>query len=111
MQDAIERTLEGKFNKNIHSLDFSSPVIELNLHEGEDYEGSFTITGPENEVTEGTVFSTRLKMQCLTERFSGAEEEINYRFDTSGMGEGDTLKGEFRIISNHGEYYCRYDGL
>lgn len=109
MQDAIERTLEGKFNKNIHSLDFSSPVIELNLREGEDYEGSFTVTGPENEVTEGTVFSTRLKMQCLTERFSGAEEEINYRFDTSGMAEGDTLKGEFRIISNHGEYYIPYD--
>ena len=109
MQDAVEKILEGKFNKNIHSLDFSSPVIELNLHEGEDYEGSFTISGPENEVTEGTVTSTRLKMQCITDRFSGVREEIAYRFDASGMREGDTLKGEFRIISNHGEYYIPYD--
>ena len=60
-------------------------------------------------MTEGTISSTRLKMQCLTERFSGACEEISYRFDSAGMTEGETLKGEFRIISNHGEYYVPYN--
>jgi len=109
VQGAVEKILEGKFNKNMHSLDFSSPVIELKLREGEDYEGSFTITGPENEATEGVISSTRLRMQCLTDKFSGSEEEITYRFDTSGMREGESLKGEFRIISNQGEYYIPYD--
>ncbi len=109
MEDAAARILEGKFNDNIYSLEFSSPVIELSLHEGEVYEGSFTITGPENEVTEGKVSSTRLRMQCLTDAFSGRQEEIGYRFDTCGMREGDTLKGEFRVISNHGEYFVPYD--
>lgn len=109
MRDAIEKALEGKFNNGIHSLEFSSPVIELTLRPGEVYEGSFTITGPENEVTEGIISSTRLKMQCLTERFSGSREEISYRFDASGLAEGDVFKGEFRVISNHGEYYIPYD--
>ena len=76
MQDAAEKLLEGKFNQNIWSLEFSSPVIELSLREGEVYEGSFTITGPQGEVTEGTVSSTRLKMQCLTTEFSGSRKEI-----------------------------------
>ena len=76
MQDAAEKILEGKFNDNVYSLDFSSPVIELSLRQGEIYEGNFTITGPENEVTEGTVSSTRLKMQVLTGEFSGRQEEI-----------------------------------
>lgn len=109
MQDAAEKLLEGKFNQNIWSLEFSSPVIELSLREGEVYEGSFTITGPQGEVTEGTVSSTRLKMQCLTTEFSGSREEIGYRFDSAGMAQGDTLKGEFRVISNHGEYFVPYD--
>ena len=109
MQDTIEKILEGNFNRGIRSLDFSDPVIELSLHEGENYEGSFTIFGPENEVTEGVVSSTRLRMKCLVNRFSGPKEEILYFFDASGMTEGDTIKGEFRIISNQGEYYVPYD--
>ena len=78
VQDTIEKILEGNFNKGVRSLDFSDPVIELSLREGEDYEGSFTIFGPENEVTAGIVSSTRLRMRCLTERFSGPREEIQY---------------------------------
>lgn len=108
MQDAVERILEENFNNDLHSLDFSSPVIELSLNEGENYEGSFTIFGPDNEVTEGTLSSTRLRMQCLVREFSGPKEEIPYFFDSSGMTEGETLKGEFRIISNQGEYYIPY---
>lgn len=108
MQDAVKRILEGNFNKDVHSLDFSSPVIELSLREGEDYEGSFTIFGHENEMTEGVVSSSRLRMHCLTEKFSGFQEEILYFFDASGMTEGESLRGEFRIISNQGEYYVPY---
>lgn len=109
MQNAIERILEGNFNNDVHSLDFSSPVIEITLQEGESYEGSFTIYGPENELTEGTVSSSRLKMSCMVEQFSGQVAEVPYFFDASGMAEGDNLKGEFRIISNQGEYFIPYD--
>lgn len=109
MQDAVEKILEGNFNKDMRSLDFSTPVIEIKLREGENYEGAFTIFGPENEVTEGTVSSTRLRMKCLAGQFSGSREEIPYYFDASGMAQGDTLKGEFKVISNQGEYYIPYD--
>ncbi len=109
MQDAVKKILEGKFNKGARSLGFSEPTISLSLHEGEDYEGSFIITGPENEVTEGTVSSTRMRMKCLVKGFSGPREEIGYHFDSAGMEEGDVLKGEFRVISNQGEYFVPYD--
>ena len=109
MQSAVEKVLEGNFNKGIRALDFSSPVIELNLREGEDYEGSFTIFGPENEVSEGIISSTSLRMKCLSERFFGPREEIGYVFDASGMAQGDEVKGEFRIISNQGEYFVPYN--
>ena len=108
VQDVIKKILEGNFNNSSRSLNFSEPVIELSLQENEIYEGSFIIYGPEGQVTEGRVSSSRLKMKCLTGHFSGTKEEIGYQFDATGMTEGDQLKGEFRIISNQGEYYIPY---
>lgn len=109
MRSAVERILEGEFHKDIHSLDFSSPRIELALRGGESYEGSFFVYGPENLVTEGRVYSNRLRMKCLTESFSGSKEEIAYLFDASDMEEGESVKGEFCIISNQGEYTIPYE--
>lgn len=109
MQDAVKRILEGKFNNNVRLLEFSSPVIELTVKPDEIYEGSFTIYGPADTVTEGSISSTGLRMRPMTETFCGSEEEIGYRFDASGMEEGEALKGEFRIISNQGEYFIPYE--
>lgn len=108
MQEAIDRILEGKFNNHVRLLEFSSPVIELTVSPEEIYEGSFTIFGPDDAVTEGRISSTKLRMKPLTELFFGAKEEIGYQFDASGMEEGESLKGEFRIISNQGEYFIPY---
>lgn len=109
MQSAVERILEGNFNKDTHTLDFSTPVIELNINAGDVYEGSFTIYGPRDAMTEGRVSSTRLRMKCLVDTFAGAESTVPFAFDTTGMSMGDTFKGEFRIISNQGEYMVPYD--
>ena len=108
MREAVDRILEGNFNNDVHSLNFSSPLIELKLEPGEKYEGSFTIFGKPNVMTEGTVSTTELRMKCLVEHFIGSEEEIPYVVDTAGMTQGDSLKGEFRIISNQGEYLIPY---
>ena len=109
MQDAVKRILEGKFNNDIRLLEFSSPVIQLTVKPEEIYEGSFIIYGPAEAVTEGRISSTGLRMQTMTEVFCGTEEEIGYRFDATGMEEGENLKGEFRIISNQGEYFIPYE--
>ena len=109
MQSVVERILEGNFNKDNHTLDFSTPVIELNINAGEIYEGSFTIYGPRDVMTEGRVSSTRLRMKCLVESFAGSESQVPFSFDSTGMSFGDSFKGEFRIISNQGEYLVPYD--
>ena len=109
MHSVVENILNGNFNTERHSLNFSSPVIELSVNEGTPYEGSFTIFGPRDVFTEGTVSSTGLRMKCPVRDFSGSECEIPFIFDSTGMNEGDTFKGEFRIISNQGEYLIPYD--
>lgn len=109
MRSVVDRILAGEFNKDDHFLDFSTPRIELSVHGGEICEGSFFIYGAENKVTEGSVSSNRLRMKCLTKTFIGSKEEIFYQFDASDMEEGETVKGEFCIISNQGEYSIPYE--
>lgn len=108
MQSAVDRILEGNFNQDNHTLEFSSPVIELSISEGEVYEGSFFIYGPEDKVTSGIVSSTSLRMTCPVTEFSGKEVEIPYSFNSVGLSNHDEVKGDFRIISNQGEYMISF---
>lgn len=104
MQRTINQILEGNFEYEKGSLDFSCAKIELSLHKGERYEGSFRILAPEGQFTEGTVISSDLRMECLTEEFAGCNEEILFSFHGESMEEGDVVKGSFFVVSNQGEF-------
>ena len=75
---------------------------------GETSEGSFTIFGPENRLVTGKVSSTDIRMEILTETFSGSPYEVSYRFNSVGLAQGDVLQGNFRIVSNQGEYFLPF---
>ncbi|MDO4284950.1 MAG: DUF5717 family protein, partial [Eubacteriales bacterium] len=85
-------------------LTFSVREIRMTLEPGEVREGAFTVYGPEGMSVNGFVSSTRLAMQCLSDTFAGSQDVIGYRFDAAAFGDGDILEGEFRIVSNQGEY-------
>lgn len=104
MREIVDRLLQGKFEYEEKSLDFSTPRIELSMSPGEVTEGSFTIFGPENMLVEGVVSATDIRMEVLTKEFSGSPYEVSYKFSAVGLSSGDVLQGDFRIVSNQGEY-------
>lgn len=108
MRQAAEEILNGKFNVDNGSLDFSCPRIDIALYADTVAEDFFAVYGPEGHVTEGYVVSSDLRMECLTQSFGGSRDEIHYRFDSHGMEVGEEVKGAFNIISNHGEYYLPF---
>lgn len=108
MQKIIDQILEGNFGCENGSLDFSCTKIELSLHRGELYEGSFRISAPEGRFTNGRVISSDLRMECLTREFTGCDEEILFRFHGETLEEGDVVKGNFYVVSNQGEYYLPF---
>ncbi len=108
MKERIINLLEGNFDYENGSLDFSCTKLELTLYRDEVAEGSFKVYGPKGRFTRGYVYSTEKRMECPVEEFVGEEEEIFYSFDATGLEEGDVLKGEFVFISNQGEYYLPY---
>ena len=85
-------------------LELSCQEVGLALKRDEVKEGFFTVTGEPGQVTEGYVSCDEERMECLTSFFSGTRENIEYRFDSRGMREGEERKGRFLIVSNRGEY-------
>lgn len=108
MEEVIERLLEGNFEYENGSLDFSCTKLELTVKAGESREGSFRIFGEKGRLTQGRVIASDGRMECLTTDFAGSEEEICYCFHGEHLEEGDVVKGEFYVISNQGEYYLPF---
>ena len=104
VREVIGKLLHGKFLYTARSLDFSTARVELSMEPGEVVEGSFTVFGPENAPVFGQVLASDMRMEVLTPEISGSPYEVSYRFSTRGLSQGDVLKGEFKIISNQGEY-------
>lgn len=104
MQDVINRILEGNFETDNSSLSFSCTKLECTISQGADYEGSFRILSEEGSFTTGKIYSTDIRMECLTSIFTGNNEEISFCFHGNEMAEGEVVRGNFYIISNRGEY-------
>ena len=104
MADIIENILKGQYKKENGTLEFSCAGVEAEVSAGGTFDGSITLYAPEGIVTEGRVYSTDTRMECLTDSFSGTQDEIGYRFHTECIGAGQTVKGQFIIVSNQGEY-------
>ena len=93
MRQAVDEILNGKFNHENGTLEFSCQRIVLEVQADTVTEDSFTIYGPDGQVTEGYAVSSDLRMECVTRRFGGTQDEILYRFDARGMEAGEEVKG------------------
>ena len=108
MQKIIDQILEGEFDYENGSLDFSCEKIELSVRKGQQCEGNFCINAPRGLYTNGTVLSSDWRMECLTGEFTGESEDIAFCFHGETLEEGDVVKGNFEVISNRGEYYLPF---
>lgn len=108
MREVIEQILDGTYDYEKGALDFSCAKLEIELQKGEIYEGSFTVRASQGKYTMGYVSSSDPRMECLTTKIQGNREEVLFRFHGEWMKEGEVSKGEFRIVSNKGEYYLPY---
>ncbi len=108
MQEIINRILEGNFDYEDGSLDFSCSKIELTLPKDSVYEGSFHVNSTTAGCAAGYISTSDIRMECLTSEFAGNDVEVSYRFHGENMEEGDVVKGTFSLVSNRGEYYLPF---
>ena len=103
MRKRIKQLARGKFEYAKPVLSFSEEEIAFTVIEGEDYEGSFTISSENLVKLRGLVYSTNPRMECLTPQFEGETVRIRYQFHSFGLTEGQTEKGDFVIICEQNE--------
>ena len=104
MRKRIGQIARGKFEYAKPLLTFSEEFVDLQVTEGRDEPGSFTIKCNNQMKIRGIVYSTNPRMECLTPQFEGEEVRIRYQFNSEGLVEGDTSEGSFVIVCNQCEY-------
>lgn len=107
-REEIAKVLAGKSVRGEGSLSFSCPKVELSLKKGECGRGSFTIIGREGLPLIGTIVTGDIRMGCQNPVFKTSPAEIFFQFDSTGLDEGEHARGEFKIMSNQGEYELPY---
>lgn len=120
MRGRVEELAQGKITYNTPEIEIDTPLIEINISENENYEGSFVVRSCNSYNIKGVVYTSTYRMECVNPQFISDESDncsrelnsadkgtgaaINYRFNSQGLSEGETLKGSFYIISNGGGF-------
>ncbi|MDE6056127.1 MAG: hypothetical protein K2G55_20760, partial [Lachnospiraceae bacterium] len=89
-------------------LEFSCQNIEFSTEPGEIVEDSFTIYAAD-KYAEGKLYSSDTRMRLYEVEFRGEETQIEYCCDGTSVETGGSIRGEFVIISNRGEYAISYN--
>ena len=107
-KEKIAKVIAGKSVWQEGSLSFSCPKVEFSVKAGETAEGSFTVFGKTGSSLLGAAVTQDMHMHCQTYHFTENPSEIRYQFDSTGLDEGESARGEFKIMSNQGEYTIPY---
>ncbi|MCI9124609.1 MAG: hypothetical protein HFH35_11110 [Eubacterium sp.] len=108
MRKRIEELAEGVIPYEHPQVVFSKEKLELEAVEGQGVTDSFQITSKNAMVMRGIVYSSSVRMECLTPQFEGKETEIKIRYHADGMREGDIATGDLYVVCNGGEYRLSY---
>lgn len=104
MRRVIDEINNGHIIRNFGTLTFGVSKVEHTIRTGTTCEGSFAINAKPGQLTEGYVYSSDYRMECLNNRFGGNLDEVAYRFHGEHMLEESEVCGDFILVTNCGEY-------
>lgn len=87
---------------------FSQTNLDLVTDAQSVLSGEIEITAQIDKPIRLVFYSSHYRMQCLTNEMAGTSDVLKYRFDPTGLDDGEEIKGEFSLVSNVGEYRIPY---
>lgn len=103
LRDTIEKLSRCKFDYSTPEIILSVDRIEINLEEGKDYSGTFTIMNTDNIAMKGIVYSSNEIITFPINQFTDAVNQIQYNVAGRDLIAGESYHIEIVIISNCGE--------
>ncbi len=106
MREYINRLSRGKFRYDIPDIIQPDDVIIEDVICDTIHNAEFHIQA--QDVIKGVVYSDNAKVTVLTPSFAGKDSDIKYVIDVRGLSEGDSIEGEFTLVTNAGEKEVLY---
>lgn len=103
MKRRIEQLINGRFEYEAPVLVTSESEICLQIQEGKNKKGEFSVGAQNGSRVKGVVTSDHRRIVLASERFSGNTCRILYGIDTQGLHCGDQVSGNLVLSSNIGE--------
>jgi hypothetical protein len=103
LKEKIERFSKGNFEYELPSIYLSVDEIRITAEAGKIFEGSFMISSSTQKPMSGSIYSSSIHMMPENSTFCGAINEIRYQFHADYLIEGESINGEFHILSDCGE--------
>ena len=100
MRKRIKQLARGKFEYAKPELVLSDEEVKFTVIEGEEHEGSFSFESQNSIKLRGIAYSNNPRMEVLTPQFEGEQVRIRFKFNSFGLSEGLTEKGDFVIVLN-----------
>ncbi len=104
----VDRLKNGFFDHDSEKLLFSVQKIEAEIPVNDVFDGSFEINSKGGREVHGRVFTSCMRLVCMTGEFEAAHAEVKYGFDSTGLEPGSVIKGDIQIVSDAGEYYIPF---
>lgn len=109
MQESIRRINNQQYTNEKGNLVFSVPKLEVSVRKDSVYEGYIEVVSQDEKIFKGYVYTSDYRMQCKYHVLSGKKATLHYRFDASGMGMGDVVRGEICLATNFGQFFLPYE--
>lgn len=103
MKRRMEQLINGRFEYEVPAFITSESEIHLQIQEGRNQKGEFSVGAEDGSRVKGVVTSDNRRIVLAKDRFSGSTSKIVYGIDTKGLHCGEVIIGNIVLSSNIGE--------
>lgn len=104
MKKTLLAMAKGQIEYTDDEVVISEKRLEIICHKDEIISGKFYVQSSLNNDMRGIIYSSNYRMRCNQVQFFGKRIEIEYTFDSKGLSNKQTVKGNIYIETNIGEY-------
>lgn len=111
MRRKLQDIIRGKIEQEEHSVVFPQEKLSFTVIENGSCQERFTFTSGSDQPVRGYVSCPNPRISCVTEKFDGTKNTIQFEYRASGMTEGSEEQGYFVLTTNDGEYLYPYHAV
>lgn len=108
MRERINRLAKGIVDAAHEKLLIRPLSVQEKIQAGKITAGELYIADREGRFVKGLIYSSSIRVRVKNEAFGGVRNRVFYEVDSRYLTAGDTVEGEFCLVTDAGEYQVPY---